>query len=59
MVVDVSESEPSWPKGFDPLNVDRLGAVRVLHLRVPGLALDLRGASVTRRGKVITVRVDP
>lgn len=32
-VVIETGGEPLWPQGFDPLNVERVGAVRVLHTR--------------------------
>lgn len=33
VVVEVSEVEPLWPQGFDPINVTRLAGTRVLHTR--------------------------
>lgn len=33
VVVESGGSEPLWPQGFDPLNVERVGAERVLHTR--------------------------
>lgn len=33
VVVESGASEPLWPQGFDPLNVDRIEAGRVLHSR--------------------------
>ena len=33
VVVEVAGGEPLWPQGFDPLNVERLAAQRVLHTR--------------------------
>jgi hypothetical protein len=33
VVIDAGKSEPLWPQGFDPLNVERVGAERVLHTR--------------------------
>jgi hypothetical protein len=112
IIVEAGAREPLWPQGFDPLNVERVGAGRVLHTRylrlgngagrlevlnaealtdgagphplfqgvrrveltglpepkvseaggkvlvdVPGLTLEFAGASFTRNGKEITVRV--
>ncbi len=33
VVVESGVSEPLWPQGFDPLNIDRIEAERVLHSR--------------------------
>ena len=33
VVVEVASGEPLWPQGFDPLNVERIDAARVLHTR--------------------------
>jgi hypothetical protein len=33
VVVEAGGGEPLWPQGFDPLNVERVGAGRVLHTR--------------------------
>lgn len=33
LVVEAGGGEPLWPQGFDPLNVERVGAGRVLHTR--------------------------
>lgn len=33
VVVEADPSAPLWPQGFDPLNVQRLGAASVLHTR--------------------------
>ena len=33
VVVEAGDGEPLWPQGFDPLNVERVGAGRVLHTR--------------------------
>jgi hypothetical protein len=33
VIVEAGGSEPLWPQGFDPLNVDRIAAQRVLHRR--------------------------
>lgn len=33
VVVEVGRGEPLWPQGFDPLNVERVDAGRVLHTR--------------------------
>ncbi len=113
VVVEADGSEPLWPQGFDPLNVERAGAGRVVHtrylqlgnaagqlevlnaealtdgagphplfqgvrrveltglvepevseaegkvsVRAPGLTLEFTGASVTRTGEMIAVRLD-
>lgn len=112
VVVESGGSEPLWPQGFDPLNVDRIEPERVIHtrflrlgndagklevmnaealtdgagshplfhgirlvvvtglvkpevseadgmvrVRAAGLTLEFKGASITRSGEVITVRV--
>ncbi len=43
LVVEIDAGEPLWPRGFDPMNVERLGPVEVLH----GRYLVLRNASGT------------
>ena len=53
-VVVEAGGEPLWPEGFDPLNVERVGAGRVLHARYVRVgngagrleALDAAGADV-------------
>lgn len=33
LIVEIDAGEPLWPRGFDPMNVERLGPVEVLHGR--------------------------
>ena len=33
VVIEVAAGEPLWPQGFDPRNVERIDAARVLHTR--------------------------
>jgi hypothetical protein len=55
VVVETGGSEPLWPQGFDPLNVERLGEARVLHTRYLQLGnesgkLEVLGAEALSEG---------
>ncbi len=41
LTVETSGGEPLWPQGFDPLNVERVGPVQVLHGRFVALGNSL------------------